>query len=75
MSDKRPVTSKLRFALAGLLLVIILILVVQNQEPVSTDILLWSVEAPRFALLAFVFLAGIVTGYVLGRSTRIDLGR
>lgn len=75
MTEKRPVTSKLKLALAGLLLVFVLILVVQNQEPVSTEILLWSVEAPRFALLAFVFLAGTLTGYLLGRTTRIDLGR
>ena len=75
MSEKRPVTSKLKFAVAGILLVIVLVLVIQNQEPVSTDILFWSVEAPGFALLAFVFLAGVVTGYVVGRSTRIDLGR
>lgn len=75
MSEKRPMTSKLKFAVAGILLVIVLVLVIQNQEPVSTDILFWSVEAPGFALLAFVFLAGVVTGYVVGRSTRIDLGR
>lgn len=75
MSEKRPMTSKLKFAMAGILLVIVLVMVIQNQEPVSTEILFWSVEAPGFALLASVFLAGVVTGYVVGRSTRIDLGR
>lgn len=75
MTEKRPVASKLKIALAGILLVMVLILVVQNQEPVSTEVLFWSVEAPGFALLAFVFLAGVLVGYVLGRSTRIDLGR
>jgi uncharacterized integral membrane protein len=75
MTEKRPVGSKLKIALAGILLVIVLILVIQNQEPVSTEVLFWSVEAPGFALLAFVFLAGIVLGYVLGRSTRMDVGR
>lgn len=75
MSEKRPMRSKLKFALAGLLLVFVLVLVVQNQDPAITQILFWSVEAPRFALLAFVFLAGVVTGYVLGRTTRMDFGR
>lgn len=68
-------TGKLKIALAGLLLVFVLILVVQNQEPAATEILFWSVEAPRFAVLASVFLGGIVTGYVLGRSTRIGMRR
>lgn len=68
-------TGKLKIALAGLLLVFVLILVVQNQEPATTEVLFWSVEAPRFAVLASVFLGGIVTGYVLGRSTRIEMGK
>lgn len=75
MIEKRPVTSKLKIALAGILLVIVLILVIQNQEPVRAEVLFWSAEAPGFALLAFVFLAGVVVGYVLGRSTRIGFGR
>ena len=75
MTEKRSATSTLRFILAGILLVIVMILVIQNQEPMSTEVLVWSVEAPAFVLLAFLFLAGVVTGYVLGRSTRVDLGR
>lgn len=75
MTEKRSLTSKLKLALAGILLVVVLILVVQNQEPVNTELLFWSVEAPRFALLALVFLAGVLTGYILGRGTRVDLSR
>lgn len=74
-TSQRPFGSKLKFALAGILMVLVLVLVIQNQETVSTEVLLWSVEAPRFAVLAFAFLAGIGAGYILGRSTRIDLGR
>jgi uncharacterized integral membrane protein len=55
--------------------VLVLILVVQNQGPVSTEVLFWSVEAPRFAVLALVFLAEVFAACLLGRSTRIDLGR
>ena len=75
MASDRPLTSKLKFAVTGILLVAVLVLVVQNQEPVSTDLLFWSVEAPRFALLAFVFLAGVLAGHVLGRSTRLGRNR
>jgi uncharacterized integral membrane protein len=69
MTEKRSVTRTLKFVLAGILLVIVIILVVQNQEPMSTEVLVWSVEAPAFVLLAFLFLAGVVTGYVAGRSS------
>lgn len=71
MSQKRSAGTTIKYVVAGVLLVVVLILVVQNQEPVSTEVLLWSIEAPRFALLALVFLAGVVAGYVLGRSTRV----
>lgn len=75
MPEKRPFTSRLKLALAGILLLLVLVLVVQNQETVSTEVLFWAVEAPRFALLGLVFLAGVLTGYLLGRSTRIDAAR
>lgn len=75
MREKRPFTSTLKVILAVALLAAVLIMVLQNQEPVSTRVLLWSIEGPRFIVLALVFLAGVLAGYVLGRSTRIDLGR
>ena len=67
--------TKLKVALAGILLVLVLVLVIQNQEPVSTEVLLWTFEAPRFALLAAVFLGGILVGYLFGRTTRIEVKR
>lgn len=73
MTDRRPSRRKLKIAFAGILLVLVLILVIQNQDPVSTEVLLWSFDAPRFALLASVFLVGIVVGYLFGRTTRIEL--
>lgn len=73
VSERRPSTRKFKIAFAGILLVLVLILVIQNQEPVSTEVLLWSFDVPRFALLASVFLVGIVVGYLFGRTTRIEL--
>jgi uncharacterized integral membrane protein len=68
MSRDRVAGSKLKLAFAGILLAIVLVLVVQNQEPVTTQMLFWTFVAPSFALLAIVFLVGIVVGYLLGRG-------
>jgi uncharacterized integral membrane protein len=68
MSRDRVAGSKLKLAFAGILLAIVLVLVVQNQEPVTTQMLFWTFFAPSFALLAIVFLVGIVVGYLLGRG-------
>lgn len=73
MTRKPSPRTRLKIAFAGILLVVTLILVVQNQETVSTEVLLWTFEAPRFALLAVVFLVGIIVGYLFGRTTRIEL--
>lgn len=75
MSADSTAGSKLKIAFAAILLAVVLVLVYQNQEPITTEALLWTFEAPRFVVLAMVFLAGIVVGYVLGRSTRVDIGR
>lgn len=75
MRGDRPTVSKFKIALAGILLVLVLVLVVQNQDTVTTEVLFWTFEAPQFALLALVFLGGIAVGYILGRSTRIEFGR
>lgn len=55
----------LKPTLVGVLVVLVLVLVVQNQEPVRTRFLLWAVEMPRFALLTFVYLLGGATGWIL----------
>lgn len=74
MTDKRSSgNTKLKIAFAGILLVLVLVLIIQNQEPVSTEVLLWTLEAPRFALFASVFLMGIIVGYLFGRTTRIEV--
>lgn len=75
MRGDRPTVSSFKIAFAGILLVLVLVLVVQNQEQVVTEVFLWTFEAPRFALLALVFLGGIAVGYILGRSTRVGIGR
>ena len=63
----RTLGQKLRLAAAALVAVVALVLVFQNQEPTQTRFLTWSVEMPRFALLGFVWLLGIATGWFLRR--------
>ncbi len=63
----RTVGQKLRLAGAALVAVLALVLVFQNQAPTETHFLAWSMEMPRFALLGFVWLLGIATGWFLRR--------
>jgi uncharacterized integral membrane protein len=69
MSDQ-PVSlyRKVRMALAVVILFIVLVLILQNQDPVTTRILFWAVEMPRFILLGGVFLMGAAVGYLGGRA-------
>ena len=61
-------TVRLWLAGAGVLLMVILIL--QNQEPVVTHLLFWRFEAPLFLLLSLVGGLGLLAGYFLGRLGR-----
>lgn len=53
-----------RLVLIGLAVLIALLLVLQNQEPVRTRFLGWGVEMPHFLLLLFVYLLGAATGWI-----------
>lgn len=73
--DERPAEEKEGFGLgrklklAAVLVaaLVALLLVVQNQEPTQTRFLTWTLEMPRFALLAFVYLLGAATGWIVRR--------
>ena len=62
--EGRSAGQILRWVLIGLGVLVILLLILQNQEPVRTRFLGWGVEMPHFLLLAFVYLLGAVTGWV-----------
>lgn len=61
---------RLKPVLVGLLAAVAVVLVVQNQEAVQTQVLFWSVEMPRFAMLATVYLLGAATGWILHWQAR-----
>lgn len=49
--------------------VLILIVVLQNLHPLPVKILFWQPEIPGIILLPFVFLLGMVVGYIVRRKT------
>lgn len=59
-----------RLIAGGLMGLLGLVVVLQNQASVRMDFLFWSVEAPLFFLLAVVLLLGLGGGYLLGRNAR-----
>lgn len=61
---------KLKPYLVGAIVLVAVILLFQNQEPVETRVLLWSAEMPRFALLGVVYLLGVATGWVVRWRSR-----
>ena len=72
-SPRRPRRSPgelLRWLVLGLAALAVLVLVLQNQDPVQTRFIGWSVEMPRFLLLAVVYGLGIATGWILGWRRR-----
>lgn len=61
--SRRSVGQLVRLVTIALAAVLVLVLVLQNQDPVQTRFLGWSVEMPRFLLLAVIYGLGIVTGW------------
>lgn len=61
--SRRSVGQLLRLVTMVLAAGLVLVLVLQNQDPVQTRFLGWSVEMPRFLLLAVIYGLGIVTGW------------
>lgn len=63
----RTVRESLKLASVVTAAVAVLLLALQNQAPTETRFLLWSAEMPRFALLGFVYLLGVVSGWMVRR--------
>lgn len=55
----------IRFSFGIIMGVLCLILFVQNTEIVQLNLLFWTFSMPRFILLFFVLLTGILTGWVI----------
>jgi uncharacterized integral membrane protein len=59
---------KIKLWLAVVLSVIVFVLVVQNTQAVTVSVLFWNLQVSLIILIPFVFLVGLVVGYVLRRK-------
>jgi len=60
----------------GIVLVVLcLILLVQNAQVVSFNILFWKISMSRIIAFPLLVLAGVVIGYFLGRYSRYGAGK
>ena len=58
-----------------LLALICLILLIQNSQVVSFNVLFWKISMSRIIAFPLLILFGGVIGYILGRYSRIGAGR
>jgi putative membrane protein len=64
-----------KFITAVVLVVLFLILLIQNTQPVSLKIYFWQISMPQIILIAIVLLIGFVAGYVVAVMTGRSLKR
>jgi len=57
--------NKLKLYAALILAILVIVLIIQNIEPVETKLLFVTIVMPRAALLAIVMLIGMATGILL----------
>jgi len=62
--------KKLKLGGAAALGLVVLIVAFQNLNPLKVRLLFWDASIPGVVLLPFVFLLGMVAGYVLRRKGR-----
>ena len=60
--------AKAKLIAALVLAVLVIIVVLQNTQPVETKILLMTIEMPRAALLATTMLIGMAVGMLIALS-------
>jgi uncharacterized integral membrane protein len=60
----------IRNTLIGLLVVLTLVIVLQNTEVVTYQILFWDIEMSRIIVLPLAVGVGLVVGLLLGRHQR-----
>lgn len=61
---KDAVKPNLKLAGFSLLTILLLVVILQNTQPVETKLLLWQFTLPRALLLLLTLLVGFASGYV-----------
>ncbi|MCB1053467.1 MAG: LapA family protein [Acidobacteria bacterium] len=62
--------NKVSFYSGAVLLVLVLVLIVQNLDPVRVKFLFWTFTMSGALLLILVFLGGALLGWILNRYRR-----
>ena len=73
MEQKRFALTPRRWLII-FLLIVCLILLIQNSQVVSFNILFWKISMSRIIAFPLLILFGGVIGYILGRYSRIGSG-
>ncbi|WP_339720058.1 LapA family protein [uncultured Paraglaciecola sp.] len=50
--------------------ILVLVIVLQNMEIVTVDLLFWEISLPRAVLLSLTLLIGIVLGFIIHKGHR-----
>jgi len=74
MKTEKPLLTTKRWLII-VLGVICLILLIQNMQVVSFNVLFWKISMSRIIAFPLLILFGAVIGYILGRYSRIGAGR
>lgn len=73
LEPERPMAKRkgkqIRTWVAIILTIIVLVIVLQNWQHLSITILFWNFQVRGFILLPFIFLVGVVVGYIVRRQT------
>jgi len=62
--------TRLRWLVIGVFVTMLVVLLLQNLEPVAFDFLWTTVEMPRAVMLFVVTFAGFIIGALWGRTRR-----
>jgi len=62
--------SRVRWAIIGIIAVLVIIVAIQNRESVDTQILMMELTMPRAVLIAVTGGIGFVAGWLTGKRSR-----
>lgn len=74
MKTKRSSLKPRHWAIV-VLAALFLILLIQNAQVVSFNILFWKISMSRIIAFPLLVLTGLVIGYILGRYARFGAGK
>ena len=62
--------TRVRWAVIGIIALAVIIVAIQNREPVETRILVMQISMPRAVLIAVTAGIGFIAGWLTGRRRR-----